>query len=52
MCRLLGNYGAHPDDDGLNDISMLDAEMTLKTTISILEVFIRDWKSTSEKDKK
>jgi hypothetical protein len=37
--RLFGNYGAHPDDDLLNDVDDRSAEQALQLVVKLLEDF-------------
>ena len=51
--KFLGDYGAHPNDDGIDQVTKEDAETILDFTFQILEIaFIQQWKLQSILNKK
>ena len=43
--KFLGDYGAHPQDDAIDDVSKEDARTVLNFTMQIFEIaYIQQWK--------
>jgi len=51
--KYLGDYGAHPQDDGIDDVPKGDAKEMLEFAYSILEIaYINPWKITRQLEKR
>lgn len=46
--KFLGDYGAHPQDDGIDKVSKEDARTILNFTMQIFEIaYVQQWKIQS-----